>query len=66
MPARTLLPAPAYSVSWLFLLLLLFVLTFTLPQTARAQGLEVSGAWAHVTGDFGTDGFNVEAAGGFT
>lgn len=39
---------------------------FTLPQTARGQGLEVGGGWSHVTGDFGTDGFNVGAAWWFT
>src|SRR5262249_47265823 len=66
MPARTLLPARCPRASQLSLLLLLLILTFTLPPTAHAQGLEVSGAWAHVTGDFGTDGFDVGAAWGFT
>ena len=40
--------------------------TLTLPHTARGQGLELNGAWAHVTGDFGTDGFNVGGAWWFT
>jgi hypothetical protein len=35
-------------------------------HTARGQGLEVGGGWSHVTGDFGTDGFNVGAAWWFT
>jgi hypothetical protein len=48
-------------VIWLTLLM-----AFMLPQTARGQGLEVGGGWSHVTGDFGTDGFNVGAAWWFT
>jgi opacity protein-like surface antigen len=47
-----------------------FLLTFLgaimLPPNARGQGLELHGGWAHVTGDFGTDGFNVGAAWWFT
>lgn len=31
-------------------------------NAARAQGLEVGGGYSHVTGDFGTNGFNVGAA----
>jgi long-subunit fatty acid transport protein len=50
--------------------LILFLLTslaeVMLPQTARGQGLEVHGGWAHVNGDFGTNGFNVGAAWWFT
>jgi opacity protein-like surface antigen len=46
--------------------LLIFVITFVLPETAKGQGLELSGGWAHLTGDFGTDGFNVGAAWWFT
>jgi ketosteroid isomerase-like protein len=49
---------------------ILYVMTilgaFSLPETARGQGLEVGGGWSHVTGDFGTDGFNVGAAWWFT
>jgi opacity protein-like surface antigen len=37
-----------------------------LPHTTRGQGLELNGGWAHVTGNFGTDGFNVGAAWFFT
>jgi len=48
---------------WLFLP---FLAALALPQTGRGQGLEVNGAYAHVTGDFGTDGFNVGAAWWFT
>ena|SRR6516165_8119628 len=43
-----------------------FLAVLALPQTASGQGLEVNGAYAHVTGDFGTDGFNVGAAWWFT
>jgi len=46
--------------------LLTLVAALVLPQTAHAQGLEVGGGWAHATGDFGTDGFNVGAAWWFT
>jgi PEGA domain/Outer membrane protein beta-barrel domain len=46
--------------------LMMFVVTSMLPPTAKGQGLEMSGGWAHVTGDFGTDGFNVGAAWWFT
>lgn len=63
MPRRVLLPDPAR------LCLSLFLLTFLVAipsKTARAQGLEVHGGWVHVTGDFGTDGFNVGAAWWFT
>jgi opacity protein-like surface antigen len=33
-----------------------------LPKTAHGQGLELNGGWAHNTGDFGTNGFNVGGA----
>jgi opacity protein-like surface antigen len=33
-----------------------------LPGTAQGQGLELGGGWAHVTSDFGTDGFNIDGA----
>jgi hypothetical protein len=36
------------------------------PRTLSAQGLELSGGWAHSTGDFGLDGFNLGAAWRFT
>ena len=50
-----------------FMLIWLTLLAaFMLPPTARGQGLEVGGGWSHVTGDFGTDGFNVGAAWWFT
>jgi len=45
---------------------LVFVALLGLPKVARGQGLEVNGGWAHVTGDFGTDGFSVGAAWWFT
>ena len=47
-------------------LLLIFLVIGLLPQTGRGQGLEVGGGWAHVTGNFGTDGFDVGAAWWFT
>jgi opacity protein-like surface antigen len=50
----------------LCLFLLLLLTASVLSPTARGQGLEVHGGWAHVTGDFGTDGFNVGAAWWFT
>jgi Domain of unknown function (DUF4440)/Outer membrane protein beta-barrel domain len=64
MSIRTLLPLVSKLCSILILLTLLAA--FMLPQTARGQGLEVGGGWSHVTGDFGTDGFNVGAAWWFT
>jgi opacity protein-like surface antigen len=48
------------------LLLLTFLMALALPQTAKGQGLELGGGWSHVTGDNGTDGFNVGAAWWFT
>jgi long-subunit fatty acid transport protein len=50
-----------------WLIFLVFVLTFVMwPSCTRAQGLEMGGGWSHVTGDFGTDGFNAGAAWWFT
>src|SRR5262249_32795946 len=63
MLARTLFHGACRLSSILFLTLLVTVM---LPYTARGQGLEVGGGWAHVTGDFGTDGFNVGGAWRFT
>jgi Domain of unknown function (DUF4440)/Outer membrane protein beta-barrel domain len=57
------------SSSWNFcwiLLLLTFLVPLVLPQTVQGQGLELGGGWSHVTGDNGTDGFNVGAAWWFT
>jgi opacity protein-like surface antigen len=45
---------------------LAFVVMPMLSGTARGQALELSGGWAHVTGDFGTDGVNAGAAWWFT
>ncbi len=64
MSIRTLLPLVSKLCSILSLLALLAA--FTLPPVARGQGLEVGGGYSHVTGDFGTDGFNVGAAWWFT
>ena len=48
-----------------FLLIIVAALAMIAP-TAHGQGLEVGGGWSHVTGDFGTDGFNVGGAWWFT
>jgi opacity protein-like surface antigen len=64
MRTRTLFPLVSGLCSLLFLLIALGV--FTLPPAARGQGLEVGGGYSHVTGDFGTDGFNAGAAWWFT
>jgi len=53
------------SKSTKFLFIALFAVAiglFALPSESSAQGLELSGGWAHVTGDFGMDGFNTGAA----
>src|SRR4030095_1970332 len=60
MPARNVLPGLCR------LGLTLFLLPLLLPHTARGQGLEVNGGWAHITQESGTDGFNVGAAWWFT
>ena len=59
---------PSVSSRALFpaLFLLLVLQAFTLATPARGQGLEVGGGWAHVTGNNGTDGFDVRAAWYFT
>lgn len=64
MPVRTPLRGSCKLPSIMFLLT--FVAALMLPRTAHAQGLELGGGWAHVTNDFGTDGFNVGAAWWFT
>lgn len=47
-------------------LLLILLEVSILPQGTRGQGLEVNGGWAHITNDFGTDGFNIGGAWWFT
>jgi len=42
--------------------LAVMVLLVASPRNAAAQGLELSGGWAHSTGNFGLDGFNLGAA----
>jgi hypothetical protein len=44
----------------------ILLLTLMTCKIAPGQGLELSGGWSHVTGDFGTDGFNVGGAWWFT
>ena len=44
----------------------LLLLLAVLPGTASAQGLELNGGWSHVTGNFGTDGFDFGAGWNFT
>jgi hypothetical protein len=61
------MPSPTRLLKLLLISFLLpFLTALALPKTTRGQGLEVNGAWAHVTGDFGTDGFNVGGAWWFT
>lgn len=36
------------------------------PANTSAQGLELAGGWAHITGNQGTDGFNLGAGWNFT
>jgi Domain of unknown function (DUF4440)/Outer membrane protein beta-barrel domain len=62
MLARKLSSSPWSSI----LFFLIFLMPVAMPQTLRAQGLELGGGWSHVTGDNGTDGFNVGAAWWFT
>jgi opacity protein-like surface antigen len=50
----------------LSLALVLFTVLLALSNTVHAQGLELSGGWTHITGDFGTNGFDVGAAWWFT
>lgn len=64
MSDRTLVPGSRRS--FLLVFLLTFLVAVVQPPTANGQGLEVHGGWDHVTGDFGTDGFNVGAAWWFT
>lgn len=40
----------------------LFITILACSHSLSAQGLEVSGGWSHVTGDFGLDGFNLGTA----
>jgi opacity protein-like surface antigen len=46
----------------LSLFLLTFVATLLPSHAVHAQGLELGGGWVHNTGDFGTDGFDLDAA----
>ena len=48
------------------LLSLLLMAALALPTTVRGQGLQVGGGYTHVTGNFGTDGFDVRGAWYFT
>jgi hypothetical protein len=41
---------------------LFLAVSFLFPAQSRAQGLELSGGYAHATSDFGTDGFDLGAA----
>jgi len=50
--------------TWSLLCLLLSLVAFSL--SASAQKVEISGGYAHVSGDQGLDGFNVGAAAWFT
>jgi outer membrane protein OmpA-like peptidoglycan-associated protein len=48
------------------LVLLLLLATFALSPTVRGQGLQVGGGYTHVSGNNGTDGFDVRGAWFFT
>ena len=48
----------------LTLSLLIFLVTFVLPETAKGQGLELSGGWAHLTGDLEQMASTLEPRGG--
>jgi PEGA domain len=48
------------------LLFLMSLLTVVVLRPAHGQGLELNGGWTHITGDFGTNGFNAGAAWWFT
>ena len=52
--------------SLLVFLPLLLVATFALSPTARGQGLQVGGGYTHISGNNGTDGFDVRGAWFFT
>jgi len=51
--------------SWIAQLALIFlvaiIFSFAFPSRAAAQGLELTGGWAHATSDFGLDGFDIGA-----
>jgi outer membrane protein OmpA-like peptidoglycan-associated protein len=64
MPTRVLFPG-AFKLCLVSLSVTL-LMTLMLPLNALGQGLELNGGWAHITNDFGTDGFNIGAAWWFT
>ena len=60
MPPRMLLPGKCKFCFLLFLLTSLA--TLMLPLTAHGQGLELGGGYAYTSGNFGTNGFDLDAA----
>jgi opacity protein-like surface antigen len=64
MPPRVLLPGNFRLRS--LLCLLSFLATITLSPTAHGQGLELGGGYAYSSGNFGTNGFDVDAGWWFT
>src|SRR5947209_7881507 len=46
--------------------LALTLLCLAVPPNAAAQGLEAAAGWTHITGNFGTDGFNFGAGWNFS
>jgi opacity protein-like surface antigen len=64
MPPRVLLPG---NCTLRFLLVLLtFLATLTLSSAAHGQGLELGGGYAYTSGNFGTNGFDLDAGWWFT
>ena len=62
-------PRPSSECRSLYVTLILpavLLCWLALPAGVSAQGLELAGGWAHITGNNGTDGFNFGAAWNFT
>lgn len=49
-----------------FYVLVAVLVLFAVPTLSHAQGLEIGGGWSHVSGDFGTSGFDADTAWWFT
>jgi opacity protein-like surface antigen len=64
MPSRV--PLPGTGKLCFLLFLATFLATVMLPAPAHAQGLELGGGYAYSSGNFGTNGFDADAAWWFT
>lgn len=65
--ARTHAPSAQHQPLYVTLILLALLLCWlAVPAGVSAQGLELAGGWAHITGNNGTDGFNFGAGWYFT